>query len=167
VTEVRVIVDSYRFLPRSFRAGYELPPTDDPPVWAPFEPRLAEATITLLTSAGLYAPSTQPTFDLDRERAEPTWGDPTHRVIECGHDALAMAHLHVNNDDILADHEVALPRRALDQMVGDGVVGRASDAHVSVMGYQGTLDAWRDETAPAIVDLCRAQGTHGMVLAPV
>jgi hypothetical protein len=165
--EDHVIVDSYRFLPRSFRAGYELPPTADPPVWTPFEPRLADATITLLTSAGLYDAATQPSFDLDRERAEPTWGDPTHRVIERGHDRLAMAHLHVNNTDVLADHEVALPRQALDRQVAAGVVGRSSDSHVSVMGFQGSLDGWRESTAPAIVAHCREQGTDGVVLAPV
>ena len=43
-----MIVDSYRFLPRSFRAAYELAPTDEAPVWAPFEPRLADATISTL-----------------------------------------------------------------------------------------------------------------------
>ncbi|MCB0997188.1 MAG: hypothetical protein KDB21_18970 [Acidimicrobiales bacterium] len=160
-------VDSYRFLPRSFRSGYELPQTDEPPVWAPFLPRLADATITLLTSAGLYDSDTQPSFDLDRERSEPTWGDPTHRFIDHGRTNLAMAHLHVNNADILADHEVALPRRCLDRLVDAGVVGAASSQHVSVMGYQGDLTTWSEQTAPAITARCRAQGTDGIVLAPV
>lgn len=160
-------VDSFRFLPRSFRSGYDLPPTSEPPVWAPFTPRLADATITLLTSGGLYDPATQPSFDLDRERREPRWGDPTMRMIDHAVSPLAMAHLHVNPTDILADHDVALPRRALDRQVARGVVGAASVEHVSVMGYQGDLATWRDHTAPEIVRRCRDLGTDGIVLAPV
>lgn len=162
-----MIVDSYRFLPRSFRSRFELPPTDEPPVWTSFRPRLADATVTLLSSAGLYDAATQPSFDLDRERAEPAWGDPSHRVIDRDHTELSMAHLHVNNADVLADNEIALPVRALDRLVDRGVVGGSSPRHVSVMGYQGSLDASREQTAPAIVRLCRDQGTDGVVLAPV
>lgn len=162
-----MIVDSYRFLPRSFRAGYELAPTDEPAVFAPFTSRLADATITLLTTAGLYIEGRQPAFDLDRERAEPTWGDPTHRVIPRVHPPLSMAHLHVNNADVIADNEVALPLRALDTLVADGIVGASSANHYSVMGFQGDLDTWRTDTAPAIVERCRAEGTDGIVLAPV
>lgn len=160
-------IDSYRFLPKSFRSGFELPPTDEPPVWAPFAQRLAGATITLLSSAGLYDPSTQQAFDLDRERVEPTWGDPTHRMIDHRSGPLAMAHLHVNNTDIIADHDVALPRRSLDRLVSTGVVGAASARHVSVMGYQGDLGVWRAVTAPAIAAACGQMGSDGVVLAPV
>ena len=49
-------VDSFAFLPRSFRPMFEKPPRldgHDAPVWAPFEKRLAEAKIALLSSAGL------------------------------------------------------------------------------------------------------------------
>jgi hypothetical protein len=162
-----MIVDSYRFLPRSFRAGYELAPTDEPEVWTPFEARLADATITLLSTAGLYIDGRQPAFDLDRERAEATWGDPTHRVIPRVHPPLAMAHLHVNNSDVVADNEVALPPRALDGLIADGVVGASRANHYSVMGFQGDLATWRTDTAPAIVAQCRADATNGVVLAPV
>jgi hypothetical protein len=82
-----VIVDSYRFLPRSFIPMYEgatAAPGDDGPVWAPFERRLAESRIALLTSAGLYLAGEQAPFDGEREKAEPTWGDPTHRVLPAG-----------------------------------------------------------------------------------
>ena len=64
-----MIVDSYRFLPRSFRPMYEDRgpfPGEEAPVWAPFEKRLAAARIALLTSAGLYVRGTQASFDLAR-----------------------------------------------------------------------------------------------------
>jgi D-proline reductase (dithiol) PrdB len=169
-------VDSFRFLPRSFVPLYEnARPLEEEQdvVWAPFEPRLADATVALLTSAGLSVAGRQQPFDLDRERAEPTWGDPTYRVIphdprDLGEHRLAMSHLHVNNADTLADRNVALPIDVLDELVADGMVGAAARSHFSVMGYQQAgLEVWRTQTAPAIVDVLRDEGADGVILAPV
>ena len=56
---------------------------------------------------------------------------------------LMMSHLHVNDADVLADRNVALPIDRLDDLVVDGRVGRAAPSHVSVMGYQEQgLAAW-------------------------
>jgi hypothetical protein len=173
VASKAVIVDSYRFLPRSFIPLYSQAspaPGDDGPIWAPFEKRLGEASIALLTSAGFYLDGEQPSFDADREKAEPTWGDPTHRVLPYPLDprALGMMHLHVNHEDPLADPEIALPLGGLTALVGEGRVGSVAPRHVSVMGYQQAgLEVWRRETAPAIVELLRDQGTDGLILAPV
>jgi D-proline reductase (dithiol) PrdB len=167
-----VIVDSYRFLPRSFIPMYESAapaPGEEGPVWAPFERRLAEARVAFLTSAGMYLDG-QPPFDAEREKAEPTWGDPTHRVLPAslGGKSLAMMHLHINHEDVLADPEIALPLGGLADLVAEGRVGAVAPGHVSVMGYQQAgLDAWRNETAPAIVELLRDQQTDGLILAPV
>jgi len=168
-----VRIDSFRFLPRSFRPLYEDParlPGEDAPVWATASKRLAESRVTLLTSAGLYLEGEQPSFDLERERREPTWGDPDWRRLP--HDlpagGVAMAHLHLNNADILADNNVALPVAVLDELVAEGVVGGATPEHVSVMGYQENgLAGWRNATAPAIVALLRELGSDVVVLAPV
>jgi D-proline reductase (dithiol) PrdB len=167
-----VIVDSYRFLPRSFIPLFEgaaPAPGDDAPVWAPFEKRLAGAQIALLTSAGLHLDEQEP-FDGEREKGEPTWGDPTYRVLPASVDRarLGMMHLHVNHEDVLADPEIALPLAALATLVDEGRVGSVAPSHVSVMGYQQAgLDVWRHETAPAIAELLRDQGTDGLILAPV
>jgi hypothetical protein len=168
-----LLVDSYRFLPRSFVPLYDGTrplPGDDHEVWAPFTPRLAEASIALVTSAGLSLADEQPAFDLDRERREPAWGDPSYRVLphDLGGRPLVMSHLHVNPTDVLADRNVALPVDVLDDLVAAGRVGRAAPAHVSVMGYQEAgLAEWRAHTAPAMVELFRAQETDGVVFAPV
>ena len=82
--------------------------------------------------------------------------------------ALGMMHLHVNNDDVLADHNIALPTDVLADLASDGVVGGSTARHVSVMGYQQAgLEVWRRETAPAIAALLREDGADGVVLAPV
>jgi D-proline reductase (dithiol) PrdB len=168
-----VLVDSFKFLPRSFIAMYEhVQPEegDSEAVWAPFVPRLADASIALVTSAGLSLAGEQVPFDLDRERREPTWGDPTYRVLAHGirNRELVMSHLHVNDADVLADRNVALPIDRLDDLVVDGRVGSAAPSHVSVMGYQEHgLAVWREATAPAMVELFKNEGTDGVVFAPV
>jgi D-proline reductase (dithiol) PrdB len=168
-----VLVDSYRFLPRSFLPLYQGAqplPGEEEPVWAPFTKRLAEARIALVTSAGLYLEGDQAPFDTERERREPLWGDPTHRVLpaDLGGRALGMSHLHVNPDDVLADPGVAIPLGVLNDLVAEGRVGAATPSHYSVMGFQAAgLEVWRKETAPAIVERLRQEGADGVVLAPV
>jgi len=166
-----VVVDSFRFLPRSFRPFYEGRgpfPGEEAPVWAPFAKRLADSKIALLSSAGLYLQSSQPAFDLDRERAEPDWGDPSWRAIPAVREgSLGVAHLHINDADLLADPEIALPARLLSQLVSEGLVGAAAENHVAVMGYQDRrLVDWRETTAPAIVSFLRDQQVDGLVVAP-
>jgi hypothetical protein len=166
-------VDSFRFLPRSFVPLYEnVAPLEGEQdvVWAPFAPRLADATIALVSSAGLSVAGEQEPFDLDGERREPSWGDPTHRVIpsDLGDRPLAMSHLHVNNTDTLADRNVSLPLDVLNDMAAEGMVGAATRSHFSVMGYQQAgLETWRTQTAPAIVERLREEGADGVILAPV
>lgn len=138
-------------------------------MWAPFEKRLAAARIALLTSAGLFVRSTQPSFDLEREQNNPEWGDPSWRSIPANADAaeIGVAHLHINDEDIKADPEIALPARLLDQLVAEGMVGSATAEHLSVMGYQDrSLDGWRQETLPELVAKLRDQQADGLILAP-
>ncbi len=167
-----MLVDSYRFLPRSFRPLYEgrgAFPGEESPVWAPFENRLADSRIALLTSAGIYMKASQSTFDLDREQANPEWGDSTWRSIPAtaGSDDIAVAHLHINDEDVLADPEIALPMRGLAELAEQGIVGGAVANHVAVMGYQDRgLEEWRRKTAPEIVEHLREQGAGGLILAP-
>jgi hypothetical protein len=167
-----VNVDSFRFLPRTFRPLYEGRgpfPGEEDAAWAPFGKRLAESRIALLTSAGLYLKATQESFDLEREQTHPEWGDPTWRRIPADTKPadLAVAHLHINDEDLRTDHEIALPAKALARMVADGVVGSATQEHISVMGYQErSLDGWRKETLPELIAHLRDQNADGLILAP-
>jgi D-proline reductase (dithiol) PrdB len=167
-------VDDYKYLPRMYRSLYENKPAiEEGKVWAEFDKRLSRARVALLSSAGLYLRSQQRPFDVERERREPTWGDASHRLISRGAEPseLAMSHLHVRNDEVLADPNIALPLAPLADLVESGFVGGATAEHVSVMGYQGwyddALDRWREETAPAIARALEEQDADGVVLAPV
>ncbi len=167
-----MIVDSYRFLPRSFRPLYEGKgpfPGEDTPVWAPFEKRLQASRIALLSSAGLYLKTSQPSFDLAREKDNPEWGDPSWRSIPAGATAseIGVAHLHINDEDILADPEITLPAHLLEQLAVEGVVGGATADHLSVMGFQDrSLEGWRLKTLPALVAMLRDRQADGLILAP-
>jgi D-proline reductase (dithiol) PrdB len=168
-----VIVDSFKFLPRSFRLLYEgRGPFEGEaaPVWTPFQKRLAESRIALLTSAGIYLKRSQPSFDLEREQTHPDWGDPSWRAIPASTHAadVGVAHLHINDEDLLADPEIALPMRLLAGLASEGVIGGAVTEHVSVMGYQErTLRDWQSTTAPQVVAHLQGQGADGLILAPV
>jgi hypothetical protein len=168
-----MVVDSFKFLPRSFRPHYEGRgpfPGEEQPVWTPFEKRLAQSRIALLTSAGLYVKGKQPAFDLEREQKHPDWGDPSWRAIteSATAAAIAVAHLHINNEDILADPEIALPMQLLRRLASEGQIGGAVREHVSVMGFQErTLREWQSKTAPELVAHLRGQGADGLILAPV
>jgi len=164
-----VKIDSYRFLPRSFRPFYENPtPDGTDPVWAPFDKRLGSSRIALLTSSGMYLENGHEAFDLDRERAEPTWGDPSFRVIPKPWQRIALAHLHISHDDILADPNIALPIDRLADAEERRVIGEAARRHYSVMGFQGAgLEGWREIAAPGIIDLLHQDEVDGLILAPV
>ena len=164
-------VDSYRFLPRSFRPLYEGRgpfPGEEAAVWTPFRRRLAESRVGLLTSSGMHL-AAEPAFDLDGERAHPEWGDPSWRAIPDSTKPgdIAAAHLHIDTGDVTADPEIALPLRSLQELAADGVVGSSAPTHYSVMGYQDrALEGWRRDTAPAIVDRLRREEVDGLILAP-
>jgi hypothetical protein len=167
-----VIVDSFRFLPRTFRPYYEGRgpfPGEEEPVWAPFEKRLAESRIGLLTSAGIYVKRSQPSFDLEHEQTHPEWGDPTWRAIPSSANAadIGVAHLHINDEDLLTDPEIALPMHLLGELERERVVGGATADHLSVMGYQEPkLREWRQTAAPELIAHLREQGASGLILAP-
>lgn len=167
-----VRIDSFRFLPRSFRALFESPvplPGETDIVWTPFEVRLADAKIALLSSFGLSVRGAQMPFDAESERRDPFWGDASWRPIprQSSQGDLEVTHLHINPTDIDEDHEVALPMRALDALAADGVVGSSTATHFSVMGYQRAgLEEWRTTTGAEIVAKLRDEGADGVVLAP-
>ena len=138
-------------------------------MWAPFPKRLDASRIALLSSAGIYIAAMQQSFDVEREQSNPEWGDPSWRSIPAGANAaeIAVSHLHINDEDIRSDPEIALPSRLLSELASEHLVGSASSEHISVMGYQErSLDGWRNETLPALVAMLRDQQADGLVLAP-
>ena len=163
-------VDSYAFLPRAFRPMYEAAPRfDHAPVWAELDRPLADVRVGLLSSAGMFVAGRQDPFDVERERHEPTWGDPTLRIIpnDVTQSQIDATHLHINTADLLTDMNVALPIERLNELVDEGVVGSASPEHFSVMGFQQEgAEVWRTTTGPEIAARCHAVDIDALILAP-
>jgi D-proline reductase (dithiol) PrdB len=165
-------VDSWRFLPprlaRLLQARMEATP---PATFIPFTPfitPLAAARIALLSTAGISCPP-DPPFDMDTERANPIWGDPSWRRIPATATAadIEVNHLHIDTSYIRRDLNVALPLQRLAELVAAGEVGSAAPTHYSVMGFQLDPTAQLTESAPAIAASMRAEGVTAAVLAPV
>ena len=163
-------VDSYRYLPRSMKTMYEaVPEIDEPPAWAPLPKPIEECTVALMTSAGIYLKDSQVGFDEAREWREPTWGDPTYRVIPSTvrQEQVACSHLHINHDDLLEDVDVVLPIRAFQALEREDAIGRLADLQYSFMGYQerGLVD-WRTKQGPELVARLKERAVDVLLLAP-
>lgn len=163
-------VDSFKFLPKSFRPMFENIQIEvEGPVWAPFEKPLAEASVAVLSSAGIFLKDTQESFDLEREKREPTWGDPSWRAIprDVSQDRIDAAHLHINTEHLKRDVGVALGLRAIAALEADGVIGRLATENYSVMGYQeGGCEVWQAKTGPEIAVRLKDAAVDALLLAP-
>ena len=107
-------VDGFLFMPPALRAYISKDIPDQPfsgrIPWTPLDKPISETTFTLLTSAGISMKS-DPPFDMEGEKAEPLWGDPSYRRIPktATENDIEVNHLHVNTDFIKQDINVMLP----------------------------------------------------------
>ncbi len=166
-------VDSFKFLPRIIAALYEASEREPelPIPWTPLARPLRECKFGLATSGGLYHLGAEPPFDVEREKVEPTWGDPTYRTIpvDIPQNELGVSHLHVNPASVSADINVLLPVRRFQELVAEGEIGGLADQAYSFMGYQGyppDANAWQDIYAPQVADKFKAQGVDCVLLTP-
>jgi hypothetical protein len=137
--------------------------------WSTVKKPLAESTVALLSTAGISMKG-DPPFDMDRERREPLWGDPSWRRIrsDASSSTVEVNHLHIKTDYILEDLDVALPLTRLRELVEDGVVGGVADTHYSTMGYQGAdTSALENTSAPEIAQSLLDEKVDLLLLAPV
>lgn len=164
-------VDSYRFMNRMtariIRAWVQRE-RHGPIPWSPLARPLAEATVALVSSAGVARRDDRP-FDEDGERDDPWWGDPTYRIIPRGatEDDVALHHLHIDTTLGARDLDCVLPLRRLDELRRQGMVGAVAPSHYSVMGFQLRTEELVTTTAPAIARHMVAEGVDAAVLVPV
>jgi len=166
-------VDSFKYLPRLIAAVYQV--TDREPElpipWTPFSRPLAESKFGLVTSGGLYQPGVEPPFDLEREREQPTWGDPTYRTIpsDIQQEQLGASHLHINTRWVLEDINVLLPVQRFRELVSEGRIGGLARYAYSFMGYQGyppDASAWRELYGPQVAEKLKAEGVNCVLMTP-
>jgi D-proline reductase (dithiol) PrdB len=125
----------------------------------------------LVTSGGLYHKEVESPFDLEREKAEPTWGDPTFRVIpkNISQAELGASHLHINTQDVLEDINILLPIHRFQELAEEGVIGGLADENYSFMGFQGyppDTTEWQETTGPQVAESFKAEGVECVLLTP-
>lgn len=126
-------VDSFKFLPRLIGLIYQLqePELLLPIPWTPLPRTVSERKFGLVTTGGLYHKHHKPPFDLARERLEPTWGDPTFRIIpsNISQEQLGVSHLHVNTRFAETDLNVLLTIRRFQKLESQGFVSGLATSH--------------------------------------
>jgi D-proline reductase (dithiol) PrdB len=163
-------VDSFKFMPRTLAESLKVWPYTDMSAeeipWTPLGRPLQECTVALVSSGGLYQECDRP-FDLDRERREPLWGDPSFREIprDISQGDLRAAHLHYRNDHVLDDVGCMMPLAALEQVLAEGRIGAISEKHLTIMGYQPKVGTLLRETAPLMADRLREMDVDVVLLS--
>ena len=166
-------VDSFKFLPRVITTYYQM--TDRQPElpipWTPLSKPLNECKFGLVTTAGIYHRLEDSPFDLEREKREPTWGDPTFRVLPANlkSEDVDVSHLHINVSDIRKDFNIQLPIQRFQELLADGTIGGLADQAYSFMGFQGfppDTSAWEDEYGPQVAQALKQEGVDCVFLTP-
>ncbi len=122
-------------------------------------PPLSEATVAIVTTAGLMRPG------------EPLWreADDGFRVFERDERGLISGHQSTNWDrsGLAADLNVAYPIDRLAEMAADGVIGGVAPRHLSFTGPIMELSTLRLDTGPAAAKLLLDDGVDVVLLTPV
>jgi D-proline reductase (dithiol) PrdB len=158
-------VDSFRFVSPLITRYYKLSQVKKelPIPWTPLGRLVHRSRFGLVTSGGLYHQGHEPPFDLDRERREPPWGDPSYRTLPTNMDPaeLGVSHFHINTRDILEDMNILLPIQRFHELAAEGCIGSLAEHAYSFMGYQGfpsDLHGWKEIYGPQVAErLCAEQ----------
>ena len=165
-------VDSFKWLPPPIANQYralQLERVEVP--WTPLAKPIEQCRFALVSTGGLYVKGKDPPFDMERERREPNWGDPTYRVIprDVRQEEIDATHLHVNTAGMLEDINVALPIHRFLELEERGEIGSLAASHYSFMGFQGfpgETAPWRDQYGPEVVRRMKEEEVDAALLAP-
>ena len=165
------IVDGFRFLPPSLGAWIRstIPSEDyqgDIP-WTPLSKPMSEVTFALVTSAGISLKS-DPPFDMEREKTEPTWGDPTYRLLPKWINSadINVNHLHINIEYILSDLNVILPLERMEELSEEGVIGNLAPTAYSFYGFQWENTDFLNTAIAPMIDKMKHEGVDTVLLTP-
>lgn len=164
-------VDSYRFLSRPTKKlvkswiDRERP---RPSPWTPLKKPLSESVVALVSTAGISLKQDR-AFDMEGERQDPWWGDPSFRVIPktATEQDVRVDHLHVDTSYAEKDLDCIFPLRRLQELEKAGEVGRSAPSHYSIMGYILDPRILLSETVPAIIQRLKEETVDAVTLIPM
>ncbi len=132
--------------------------------WAPLGKPVAQSTLAVVTTGGLYRPGVDPAFD--GEALEGDWGfRALPRDVDLS--GLAIAHPHFPHEVAEADMNTIFPLERLGELESAGLVGRLAPTHYSTMGYVTRAADLAAETAPLIAKRMKAEGVEVALVIPV
>ena len=166
-------VDSFKFLPRLIATFYQMTEREPayPIPWTPLAKPLSECKFGLITSGGLYQKGVESPFNVEREKREPSWGDPTYRTIpvDIKQADVGVSHLHLNPVFPEEDVNVMLPLTRFQELAQAGEIGGLAVEAYSFMGFQGfppDASAWQKTYAPEVAAKFKAAGVDCILLTP-
>jgi D-proline reductase (dithiol) PrdB len=165
------IVDGFRFVPPALRAWLSQEVPTDPFTgyipWTSLKKPVSKTTFSLMTSAGIHLNS-DPPFDMEREKREPTWGDPTCREIPsyATETDIDVNHLHINTSYIKQDLNVMLPLKRFREFEEEGIIGRLAPTCYSYYGFQSNAAELLDNAMPKVVAKMSEEGVEAVLLTP-
>jgi D-proline reductase (dithiol) PrdB len=165
------VVDSYRFsgpAAKIMRQAIPQEPQYDCIPWTPLRKPLSACRVALLTTAGISL-KTDPPFDMERERQDPYWGDPSFRTLPrwATEKDIAVNHIHIKTEYIYQDLNIALPLLRFQELAQSGEIGELAPPHYSIMGYNTDPTELVCLSAPQIATQMNAEGVEVAFLVPV
>ena len=165
------VVNGFFFLPPALSAWIASTIPEDEYAgeipWTPLKKPLSECTFTLMTSTGINM-NDDPPFDMEREKREPMWGDPSYRRIPktATPADFDVNHLHVNTGYIKKDINVALPINRFQELEANGTIGALAPTAYSYYGFQMDPSVLMEETMPKVAADMKAEGVDAVLITP-
>lgn len=112
--------------------------------YTPFRKELREATLAIVSMAGIHLKSQQP-FDLE--------SDSSYRIIPAAAASadLMVTHEHYDHQDADRDPNIMFPLERARDLVAEGFIAGVNEKHYS-LGYAQDLRTIYDQVAPEIAD---------------
>jgi D-proline reductase (dithiol) PrdB len=167
----KMIVDGFQFLPPALKTWIRTFIPDEEfkgsIPWTPVSKPLNQATLALVTSAGISL-KTDPPFDMEREKREPIWGDRSYRAIPRGTTGkdIDVNHLHINTNYPKQDINVLLPLSRMAEFEQEGVIGHLAPTAYSFYGFQWQNTDFLKEAIEPISKKMKQEGVEDVLLTP-
>lgn len=162
-------VDGFKFLPPKLTKWIQsfIPGTFEGEIpFTPMKKPLSGSRVAAVTTAGVSLKTDAP-FDMEREKTEPLYGDPTYRVIPKGTTGadVNVNHLHIKTRFINDDINVMLPIGLLGALAEEGVIGSLAPSAYSFYGYQWD-NGFLDQAIAPMTEQMLAEGVDAVILTP-
>ena len=171
MTGVSTDFNGFRFLPPSLGAWIqsyiEKGRFEGSIPWTPLPKALNELTFSMITSAGINHKS-DPPFDMEREKREPTYGDRSYRKIprDTRSTDIDVNHLHINTNYIKEDINVILPLARMAEFEAEEIIGRLAPTAYSYYGFQLESDEFLTTAILPMAEQMKEEDVEVVLLTP-